>query len=78
METNHITIEYLNQKVQILQYLSESKNMFNKRLEYIKKLEAQNINWKEACRLSKIWHSIKYKQCRYIPEVYHKVIQYDK
>ena len=78
METNNRTIEYMGVKVSIIQYLSESNNMFNKRLEYIKKIEAHNINWKEAYRLSKIWHCIKYKQCRYTPEVYHKVIQYDK
>ena len=78
METNYKQITYLGNMEQILQYLSESNIQFEKRLEYIKKLENAKIVWKEACRLSKIWYCIKFKSCKYTPDVYHKVISYDK
>ena len=78
METNYREINYMNQRVNVLQYLSESNEQFEKKLEYIKKMESKEVGWKEANRLSKIWYCIKYKNCRYNPEVYHKVMSYDK
>ena len=78
MENNYIEIEYLENKVLILQYLSESNNQFKKRLDYIKKLEKKKIIWKEANILSKLWYFIKFKKCKYAPEIYYKVINYDK
>ena len=77
METNYNEIKYLDKKEKVLQYLSESKNQFEQRLEYIRKLEKANIIWKEANRLSKIWYCIKFKHCKYTPEVYYKVISYE-
>lgn len=77
METNYKEITYLDQIVKVLQYLSESDNHFNQKLEYIKKLENAKINWKEANRLSKIWYCIKFKNCRYSPTVYHMVKCYE-
>jgi hypothetical protein len=78
MENNIHKIKYLNTTVKIIQFLSESNNQFNKRLDFIKKLEKESVNWKEAYRLSKIWYCIKFKQCKYLPELYHKIITYDK
>jgi hypothetical protein len=78
MESNNIEIEYMEQKVNVLQYLSESKSQFNQRLEYIKRLEKNQIVWKEANRLSKIWYCIKFKNCRYQHDVYYSVIKHDK
>ncbi len=78
METNYKSINYLNKEVYILQYLSESNEQFGKRTEYIKLLENAKVDWKEASRLSKIWYCIKYKNCKYSPEIYHKVISYEK
>jgi hypothetical protein len=78
METNYREINYMNQRVNVLQYLSESNEQFEKKLEYIKKMESKEVDWREANRLSKIWYCIKYKNCRYNPEVYHKVMSYDK
>ena len=65
METQNREIEYLGQKVKVLQYLSESNYVFKKKLEYIKKLEEKKIEWKEANRLSKIWYCEKFKNCEY-------------
>lgn len=78
METNYKSINYLEKSVDILQYLSESDTQFSQRLEYIKLLEKAKVDWKEATRLSKIWYCIKFKNCKYTPEVYHKVISYEK
>ena len=78
METNYKDLIYLNKSTKVLQYLSESHNQFNQRLDYIKKLEKANIDWKEANRLSKIWYCIKFKHCKYSHELYNKVISYEK
>lgn len=78
METNYKSINYLDKPVDILQYLSESDTQFAKRLEYIQLLEKAKVDWKEATRLSKIWYCIKFKNCKYTPEVYYKVISYEK
>ncbi len=78
METNNTSINYLNKEVNLLQYLSESNTQFSQRLEYIKLLEKANVDWKEANSLSKIWYCIKFKNCKYAPEIYHKVISYEK
>jgi hypothetical protein len=78
METNYKCINYLNKEVNILQYLSESDTQFAQRLEYITLLEKAKVDWKEAVRLSKIWYCIKFKNCKYNPEIYHKVISYEK
>ena len=65
METNYKIITYKGENVNILQYQSESNNQLKQRLDYIKKLEEKNIDWKEALRLSRIWYSIKFKKCKY-------------
>ncbi len=78
MENNYIEINYKNKPVQILKYISESNLQFNAKLDYIKKIEKNDIDWKEANRLSKIWYCIKYKNCKYTPEIYYKVMLYDK
>ena len=78
METNYIEINYLNKKEQILQYISESNNNFELRLNYIRKLEKNNIPWNEALKLSLLWYNIKFKYCKYNKELYLKVLYYDK
>lgn len=74
METQYKTIIYQNKEVKVLQYLSESTSQFNQRLEFIKKLENANTEWKEAQKLSKIWYNITFKKCRYPQELYNKII----
>ena len=78
METNYTEIDYLNKKEQILQYISESNNNFELRLNYIRKLEKNNIPWNEALKLSLLWYNIKFKNCKYNKELYLKVLYYDK
>ncbi len=78
METNYREINYMNNTVHVLQYLSESNEQFKKKLEFIKKMEKKQVDWREANRLSKIWYCIKYKNCKYTPDIYHKIMNYDK
>ena len=78
METNYREINYMGQTIHVLQCLSESNEQFEKKLEFIKKMEKKEVDWREANRLSKIWYCIKYRSCRYAHEVYHKVMSYDK
>jgi hypothetical protein len=78
MESNYKSISYLTKKENLIQYLSESNLQFNQRIQYIRLLEKANVNWKEALRLSKVWYCIKFKNCKYAPELYYKVISYEK
>ena len=57
----------------IEKFESESKNIYQERINFIKKVYNDKKNIKEAIRLSKIWMNFKYKGCRYSPEVYQKI-----
>lgn len=76
MESQIHQIKYLNKNVDITQYLCESDEQFNSRLELIKKLEETNIEWKQAQKLSKIYYNVKFKKCRYLPIVYNMIKDY--
>ena len=76
MESQIHQIKYLNKNVDITQYLCESDEQFNSRLELIKKLEETNIEWKQAQKLSKIYYNVKFKKCRYSPIVYNMIKDY--
>lgn len=73
MENNYKEIIYMNNPQKILQYLSESNNDFNKRLEFIKTIEKRNIDWKEAIKLSKLWYCMTVKKCKYSPDINNKI-----
>jgi len=70
MENNYREIIYCNKKYKILQFMSESNTQFNERLDYIKSFKENNIDFKEAVRLSKIWMCITMKKCKYNKETY--------
>ncbi len=76
METQIHKITYLGNEVEFTQYLCESDEQFNSRLEVIKKMEEKNIEWKQAQKLSKIYYNVKFKKCRYTPIVYNMIRQY--
>jgi hypothetical protein len=76
MESQIQQIKYLNKNVNITQYLCESDEQFNSRLELIKKLEEKNIEWKQAQKLSKIYYNVKFKKCRYSPIIYNMIKDY--
>ena len=76
METQCHIVKYLEKDEKIVQFLAESDEYFSKRLEFIKILEKENINWKEAVKLSKIFMNIKYKKCKYVSPLYNKLKKY--
>lgn len=71
-------INYLGKKHKIVKFLSESENIFNKRLEFIKKMEKDKIEFKLVDKYSKIWSNIKYKNCKYMKKIYLLIKKYDK
>ena len=77
MENNYIIINYNNKEESILQYNEESSNQFNKRIEFINKLNKLNINWNEALKLSKIWYCITFKKCKYKNDIYNYIKKID-
>jgi hypothetical protein len=76
METQTHKITYKNKEEIITQYLSESNEQFAERLKLIQKLEQENMAWKDAHKLSKIYYNVKYKKCKYPPIIYHNIKKY--
>jgi len=76
METQIHTIKYLDEDVDIIQYLCESDEQFQSRIELIRKIEKSNVPWKDAHKISKIFYNVKYKKSRYTPMVYGMVRKY--
>jgi hypothetical protein len=76
MENQTQKIKYKNKEEIITQFFSESDEQFNSRLELLKKLEEENIIWKEALKISKIYYNFKFKKCRYTPQVYYMIKKY--
>lgn len=76
METQIHPFKYLDQDVEIIQYLCESDEQFKSRIELIKKIEKDNVPWKDAHKISKIFYNVKYKKSRYTQMVYNMVRKY--
>lgn len=73
-----INILYLNNSEVIIKFLIESNKNFNKRLQLIWLMEKDDIAWKEAHKLSKIWYNIKFNNAKYNLELYKKYLYYNK
>ena len=76
METQTHIIKYKNKDETIIQFMSESNENFNSRLDILKKLEKDDIEWKEALKISKIYYNVKFKNCKYSNQVYFLVKKY--
>jgi hypothetical protein len=76
METQTTIIKYLGKDENITQFFSESDEFFADRIDVIKKMEAENIPWKDALKLSKVYINAKYKKCKYSPQLYFSVKKY--
>ena len=57
---------------------SECASRLNKRKQYIKILEDNNFNWKDANKLSKIWYNIIFNKAKYTSELYNLVMKFNK
>jgi hypothetical protein len=66
-----IEIIYLNNIEKIIKFACESDYRFQKRIELIKKMEKENIKWKDALKYSKMWYNITYNNAKYdnIPKI---------
>ena len=75
---DEINIIYLKQNVTITQFNSESKKRFEQRIKFIRLLEADKMNWKDANKLSKIWANIRFYKMKYHQDIYKKYEHYNK
>jgi hypothetical protein len=73
-----IIIVYLNNEEKITKFNSESNKRFNERIQFIRKLEQHKLKWKDANKLGKIWYNIKYKNMKYMPQIYKQYLFYIK
>ena len=76
--SEEITIIYLNKPEKMTKFVTESENTFNIRVELIKLMEKDNLPWKEAHKLSKIWYNIKLNNAKYNNDLYKKYLHYNK
>jgi len=76
METQIENITYLDKNESIVKFFSESDEIFNDRIELLTKLEIDKISYKDALKLTKIYINVKYKKCKYSPQLYHSIKKY--
>ena len=53
-------IKYLGKNEKLIKFFSESEDVFEKRLGFIKKLEKDKIEFKLSEKYSKVWSNIKF------------------
>ena len=75
---DEISIIYLNKSEKMTRFIVESETTFNKRVELIRLMEKDNLPWKEAHKLSKIWYNIKLNNAKYNSDLYKKYLHYDE
>jgi hypothetical protein len=73
-----ITIVYLDKSEKMTKFITESESIFNERVELIRLMEKDEISWKEAHKLSKIWYNIKLNNAKYNIDLYKKYLHYDE
>ena len=73
MENQEHKIIFKNNSEIIIQFFSESDELFNDRIEFIKKLEQSDLLYKEVLQLSKIYQNYKYKKCKYNKTLENKI-----
>ncbi len=68
-----------NGKNELLDFFpSECMNRLNKRKQFIKVLEDNKYNWKDANKLSKIWYNIIYNKTKYSSDTYNLIMKLNK
>ena len=72
-----IEIIYLNKTEKLTKFACESNQIFNKRIDLIKLMEKNNLKWKDANKLSKIWYNITYNNCKYNTYIYKQYNYYN-
>ena len=70
-------IEYNNSKIKISHFDSESQNVLNQKLQFIKKMEKQGISNHLVNKYAKLWVNIKFKNCFYDKSIYNFIKKID-
>lgn len=70
-------IEYNNNKIKISHFDSESQNVLNQKLQFIKKMEEQGIDKHLVNKYAKLWVNIKFKNCFYDKSIYNFIRKID-
>ena len=65
-----LDIIYLKNKEKIVKFDMESQKRFNIRIKFIQLLEEEQVKWKDAHKLSKIWYNITYNKCKYSQPIF--------
>lgn len=55
---------------------TETQSIYEKRLEFIEKINLKIDNLDEAIKLSKIWFNVKYNNCYYDVSLFNKIKNY--
>lgn len=70
-------IEYNKSKIKISHFDSESQNVLNQKLQFIKKMEEQGISKHLVNKYAKLWVNIKFKNCFYDKSIYNFIRKID-
>tara|TARA_B100000768_G_C11281643_1_gene378977 strand:+ start:1898 stop:2131 length:234 start_codon:yes stop_codon:yes gene_type:complete len=71
-------IEYNNSKIKIAHFDSESKNILNQKLDFIKKMEKHGVDKQLVNKYSKLWVNITFKNCFYDRSIFNFIKKIDK
>ncbi len=71
-------IKFRNNEEKLDSYPSECLTRINKRKKFIKILEENEFNWKDANKLSKIWYNINYNKSKYSQDIYNIIMKFNK
>jgi hypothetical protein len=70
-------VKYLGNDIEITIFDSDSDNIIQKKLDFIKKLEENNINPLLVNKYTKLWYYIKYKHCKYPVNTFNLIKKFD-
>jgi hypothetical protein len=70
-------INYLGNDIEITIFENDSDNIISKKLEFIKKLEDNNVKPNLVNKYTKLWYYMKYKHCKYPINTYLLIKKYD-
>ena len=69
--------KYNNKKIILSTFDSESENIKQNKIKFIKKMEKKQINANLVNKYSKIWVNIKYKKCVYNKDIFNFIKNID-
>lgn len=70
-------IEYCNSKIKISHFASESENILNQKIKFIRKMEKKGINKNLVNKYAKLWVNITFKKCFYDKSIFNFIKKID-